>query len=177
MKYTYIDSPVGKLLVSRNESGITGLYMSTGTHAEQQPQEGWQRDAVAFDDVRTQLDEYWLRRRKTFDLPLSATGNTFQQRVWKALREVPYGETVSYGKLAAAIGHPEAARAVGTANAQNPICIIVPCHRVIGASGKLVGYAGGLEAKKYLLDLEAPEIELNLALFEAEERVSANQSV
>jgi methylated-DNA-[protein]-cysteine S-methyltransferase len=105
--------------------------------------------------VRTQLREYFEGRRRSFDVPLEPTGSSFELAVWTALREIPYGETVSYGELAARIGRPEAARAVGVANARNPIAVIVPCHRVIGADGSLTGYGGGLERKRLLLDLEA----------------------
>ena len=114
------------------------------------------RDDTAFDDVRGQLAEYFAGDRTAFDLPLHPTGTAFQQRVWAALREIPYGETRSYGVQASAIGAPvSASRAVGTANGQNPISIIVPCHRVIGANGALVGYGGGLPAKRWLLGHEA----------------------
>lgn len=101
-----------------------------------------------------QLDEYFNKKRKTFDLPLKPEGTDFQKKVWKALQRIPYGTTASYGEIAAAIGNHKASRAVGMANNRNPIAIIIPCHRVIGADGSLVGYAGGLEIKKILLELE-----------------------
>ena len=115
----------------------------------------WEQRDDAFADVRSQLVEYFDGRRSEFDVPLGLEGNPFELRVWQALCEIPYGETESYGELAARIGHPGSARAVGAANGRNPISIVVPCHRVIGASGSLTGYAGGLDAKRRLLELEA----------------------
>ena len=111
-------------------------------------------DPEPFGPAIEQLDEYFSGERQDFDLPLAVAGTTFQQRVWAALREIPYGETESYGELAARIGSPGASRAVGLANGRNPIGIIVPCHRVIGASGSLTGYGGGIERKRQLLDME-----------------------
>ena len=108
----------------------------------------------AFDDVTTQLTEYFAGRRQTFELPLAPEGTPFQQRVWSALLGVPYGETISYGELAARIGRRSASRAVGLANGSNPLPIVIPCHRVIGSNGKLTGYGGGLAIKERLLALE-----------------------
>jgi methylated-DNA-[protein]-cysteine S-methyltransferase len=105
--------------------------------------------------VRDQLGEYFAGERTDFDLRLAASGNAFERRVWRALEEIPYGETVSYGEVARRIGRPDGARAVGLANGRNPISIVVPCHRVIGANGSLTGYGGGIERKRFLLDLEA----------------------
>jgi methylated-DNA-[protein]-cysteine S-methyltransferase len=153
MRYTYIPSPLGELLVTRDDDGITGLYLPTGRHATTAPPDG-DRDDDAFEDIRVQLAEYFAGRRQDFDLRLHATGTAFQQRVWAALCEIQYGETASYGQTAAAIGAPTASRAVGLANGQNPISIIVPCHRVVGANGSLTGYGGGLEAKRWLLEHE-----------------------
>lgn len=161
MKYTYIDSPIGKLLVTRDEGGITGLDLPTARYPRQ-IHDDWERDDTAFDDVRTQLDEYFAGTRQHFELPLNAGGNAFQRTVWEALTEIPYGQTTSYGKVAAAVGHPDGARAVGVANGQNPIPIIVPCHRVIGADGSLTGYGGGLPTKRWLLDHEAHHAGLTL---------------
>jgi methylated-DNA-[protein]-cysteine S-methyltransferase len=154
MKYTYLDSPLGSLLAVRDADGITGLYLPTGKRP-MSVRPGWVRDDYAFDDVRAQLAEYFAGERREFDLPLNPAGTSFQQRVWAALRDIPYGETTSYGKTAAAVGVPDAARAVGLANGQNPISIIVPCHRVVGADGSLTGYGGGLDAKRWLLAHEA----------------------
>jgi methylated-DNA-[protein]-cysteine S-methyltransferase len=114
----------------------------------------WRRDDAPFDAVRRQLEEYFAGRRQDFDVPLRMAGTTFQQLVWKALVRIPFGTTITYAQLAGRIGRPSAARAVGHANSRNPISIIVPCHRVIGADGALAGYAGGLEKKRRLLDLE-----------------------
>jgi methylated-DNA-[protein]-cysteine S-methyltransferase len=161
MKYTYIDSPIGALLVTRDEGGITGLDLPKARYLRR-IQDDWERDDAAFGDVRTQLSEYFAGTRQQFDLPLNARGNAFQHEVWQALSEIPYGETTSYGKVAASIGHPDGARAVGVANGQNPIPIVVPCHRVIGADGSLTGYGGGLPAKRWLLDHEARQAGLTL---------------
>jgi methylated-DNA-[protein]-cysteine S-methyltransferase len=150
MRYTYIGSPLGDLLATRDDEGISGLYLPSGRHPVT-PDPDWERDDAAFEDLRTQLGEYFAGTRQEFDVPLHARGTAFQQRVWQALRDIPYGETASYGETAAAIGAPTASRAVGLANGQNPISIVVPCHRVIGANGSLTGYGGGLEAKQWLL--------------------------
>ncbi|PZS20405.1 MAG: cysteine methyltransferase [Pseudonocardiales bacterium] len=154
MRYAHLDSPLGALLVLRDNVGLTGLYLPTGRHPVTVAP-GWLRDDAAFDDVRTQLAEYFAGRRRAFDLALHPSGTAFQQRVWAALLDIPYGETTSYGKTAAAIGVPSAARAVGLANGRNPIPVIVPCHRVIGANGSLTGYGGGLDAKRWLLAHES----------------------
>lgn len=152
--YSYVESPLGDLLVTRDERGITGLYLPTGKHAKQ-PHPSWTRDDDAFADVRTQLAEYFAGTRTEFDLPLHPRGTQFQLRAWQALNEIPYGTTASYGEQALRIGAPTAFRAVGLANGQNPISIIVPCHRVVGANGSLTGYGGGLDAKRWLLQHEA----------------------
>lgn len=152
--YSYIDSPLGALLVTRDEDGITGLYLPSGAHAELPPPCG-DRDDGAFSDVRAQLAEYFAGERTDFDLPLHPVGTEFQLRCWTALRTIPYGSTVSYGEQAVRIGNAKAVRAVGLANGQNPISIVVPCHRVIGANGSLTGYGGGLPAKQWLLSHEA----------------------
>lgn len=154
MFYSYIDSPLGDLLVVRDEDGITGLYLPTGRH-KKTPITGWTRDDTAFDDARQQLAEYFAGERTEFTLPLNPHGTAFQMTVWNALKQIPFGETASYGETAQAIGNPTASRAVGLANGQNPISIVVPCHRVIGANGSLTGYGGGLDAKRWLLSHEA----------------------
>ncbi|MEO6886898.1 MAG: methylated-DNA--[protein]-cysteine S-methyltransferase [Jatrophihabitantaceae bacterium] len=155
MRYTYFDSPLGELLLTRDDVGLTGLYLPTGRHGATKPRADWTRDDDAFEDARTQLTEYFAGERIAFELPLHAAGSAFQHRVWDALCDIPYGQTASYGKTAAAVGVPDGARAVGLANGQNPISIIVPCHRVIGADGSLTGYGGGLPAKRWLLSHEA----------------------
>jgi methylated-DNA-[protein]-cysteine S-methyltransferase len=161
VKYTHIESPLGDLLATRDDGGITGLDLPRSRYPRRIRDE-WQRDDAAFDDIRGQLGDYFAGTRQEFDLPLNAGGNSFQTLVWQALMGIPYGETTSYGKIAASIGHPDGARAVGVANGQNPIPIIVPCHRVIGADGSLTGYGGGLDAKRWLLDHEARHAGLTL---------------
>ena len=154
MRYAYLPSPLGDLLAVRDDDGLTGLFLPSGKNAFS-ADPGWTHDDTAFDDVHTQLDEYFAGDRREFDLPLHPSGTPFQQRVWRALCEIPYGETTSYSETAATIGAPTAIRAVGHANGQNPIPIIVPCHRVVGANGSLTGYGGGLDAKRWLLGHEA----------------------
>jgi methylated-DNA-[protein]-cysteine S-methyltransferase len=152
--YTLIDSPLGDLLAFGDADGIAGLYLPTGKNAFVAHSE-WTHDDAAFEELHVQLGEYFAGTRREFDLPLNAHGSAFQQRVWAELCRIPYGETVSYGATAVAIGAPTAARAVGLANGQNPISIVVPCHRVVGANGSLTGYGGGLPAKRWLLEHEA----------------------
>jgi methylated-DNA-[protein]-cysteine S-methyltransferase len=152
--YTQMDSPIGDLLLVGDGEALYRLDMQQGRRPTAiDPR--WQRRDDAFADVRRQLTEYFDGRRRSFDVPLALRGNSFELRVWEALLEVPYGETVSYGEIARRMGRPDAPRAVGLANGRNPIAVIVPCHRVIGAHGGLVGYGGGLERKRLLLDLEA----------------------
>jgi len=150
IRYAIVDSPLGGLLVARDDMGLTALYLPTGKNARS-PEPAWARADSAFGDVRGQLGEYFAGRRRVFDLPLNPSGTTFQRQVWDALRDIPYGETASYGQTAVAIGRPTGSRAVGLANGRNPISIIVPCHRVIGANGSMTGYGGGIEAKQWLL--------------------------
>ena len=151
MRYTTITTPIGELLVTADDDGaVTGVHLP-GRHPKTT---GWQRDDATLAEARRQFEEYFAGERTTFDLPLRPAGAPFQLRVWEALLQIPYGETASYGEIAREIGHPGAARAVGAANGRNPIAIIVPCHRVIGSNGSLTGYAGGLECKRALLDLE-----------------------
>jgi methylated-DNA-[protein]-cysteine S-methyltransferase len=152
--YTTIDSPIGELLLLGEGDVLHGLYMQDGRKPIR-VRPNWQREESAFPEVRKQLDEYFAGERTSFELTLHLEGSAFQRTVWHALTEIPYGQTVSYGELARRIGRADMPRAVGTANGQNPIAVIVPCHRVIGADGKLVGYGGGLENKRRLLELEA----------------------
>lgn len=159
MLYTTFESPIGELLAVGDGQALHGLYMQEGrTRRAVEP--GWEAAAEPFAGVRAQLAEYFTGQRRTFDVPLATAGSPFQRRVWHALREIPYGQTTSYGELARRIGVPSASRAVGVANGHNPIAVIVPCHRVIGADGSLTGYGGGLERKRLLLDLEAGLIPL-----------------
>ena len=153
--YAHIESPVGLLRLTSNGAALTGLFLDK----QHGPQIGadWVEadDAAPFAEVRRQIAAYFAGRRRVFDLPLAPSGTEFQRQVWAALAAVPYGTTVSYGEIARRIGLPKAARAVGLANGRNPLSIVVPCHRVIGASGKLTGYGGGLLRKEALLALEA----------------------
>ena len=149
--FTHVDSPIGRLLLTSDGSALTGLYMEPSRKA--QSTAGWVEDAAVppLAAAVRQLTEYFAGSRRDFDLPLRLQGTDFQQRVWRELTEIPFGETWSYGQLARRIAKPSASRAVGLANGQNPISIIVPCHRVIGADGSLTGYGGGLERKSWLL--------------------------
>lgn len=153
--WSIVDSSIGPLLVTADAGGVTGVVMDARPDGENGVPPDWVRDDAALATVRRQLHEYFAGDRTTFDLALNPSGTPFQRAVWEALREVPYGQVCSYGDLAARIGSPGSARAVGLANGRNPIPVIVPCHRVIGASGALTGYGGGLERKRFLLDLEA----------------------
>jgi luciferase family oxidoreductase group 1 len=152
--YTVFDSPIGELLAVGDGASLSRLHM-LGGRKRLDVNPAWQPDDAAFSAVRGQLDEYFAGERHEFELPLEMLGNQFERRVWDQLREIPYGETASYGEIARLVGNPDAARAVGLANGRNPIAVIVPCHRVIGADGSLTGYGGGLERKRLLLDLEA----------------------
>lgn len=144
-----IKTPIGPLTLQADEAAVTAIRFGAG---------GAQDTSPLLDAAEAQLREYFAGARRTFDLPLAPHGTAFQQRVWAALRAIPYGETRTYGELAAAIGSPNASRAVGMANHRNPISIVIPCHRVIGANGTLTGYAGGLEIKRKLLALEGINI-------------------
>jgi methylated-DNA-[protein]-cysteine S-methyltransferase len=157
--WTTIDSPLGPLLLTADDEGITGLHMDGSAHGPTHPRADWVQDASRFAEARHQLEEYFSGDRTEFDLPLRPVGTPFQQRVWAALQTIPYGEIRSYGEIATQISRPGASRAVGLANGRNPIAVIVPCHRVIGASGSLTGYGGGLQRKRLLLDLEARRTE------------------
>ncbi|MBA3374463.1 MAG: methylated-DNA--[protein]-cysteine S-methyltransferase [Actinobacteria bacterium] len=152
--YTSVESPVGELLLLGDGRTLRGLHMQKGRKPAR-VERGWRRAEEPFTSVREQLEEYFAGHRSRFDLPLGLRGTPFQLRVWRALREIPYGETLTYGELAGRIGRPAAARAVGLANGSNPISLIVPCHRLVGANGTLVGYGGGLERKQFLLSLKA----------------------
>jgi methylated-DNA-[protein]-cysteine S-methyltransferase len=149
--FTTIDSPIGRLLLTSDGTALTGLYMEPSRKA--QSTEGWIQDLSVppLAAAVRQLTEYFAGTRREFDLPLRPQGTAFQQRVWRELTEIPYGETWSYGELAKRIDKPSASRAVGLANGRNPISILVPCHRVIGADGSLTGYGGGLDRKRWLL--------------------------
>jgi methylated-DNA-[protein]-cysteine S-methyltransferase len=162
-----IDSPVGKLLLAGDGSRLTHICFQSGPHP-MRPQEHWAASREPFETAIAQLSEYFEGRRHKFDLPLAPAGTDFRRRVWRALAAIPYGQTISYGELARRIGSARAARAVGLANGANPLPIIVPCHRVIGANGSLTGFGGGLPIKRALLALER-------ALPEQEARSSSRQ--
>lgn len=153
--YTYFDSPIQPLLLTSDGNALTGLFMVAHKHGPE-IEAGWVQDdaAAPFVEAKRQLAAYFAGQRTEFDLPLAPAGTGFQQRVWDELRRIPYGQTMTYGELARRIGNPNASRAVGLANGRNPLSIIVPCHRVVGAGGKLVGYAGGMTRKEALLALE-----------------------
>lgn len=153
MKYRYIKSPIGALLLAGDDEGLKWVGFPEGK-GQIQPQSGWKKDDRAFKEVKKQLDEYFTGKRKTFDLKLAPSGTAFQRDVLAALQQIPYGETRSYQDIASGVGRPRAVRAVGAANGRNPLPIIIPCHRVIGANGSLTGFGGGLKVKQYLLDLE-----------------------
>jgi methylated-DNA-[protein]-cysteine S-methyltransferase len=143
-----LSTPIGELLLVSNGDALTGVYM------EPHPFEPGRRDDALLRPVREQLRAYFAGELLDFDLPLAGAGSPFQAQVWEALCSIPYGRTVSYGEIARRVGLPKASRAVGAANGRNPISIIVPCHRVIGADGKLTGYGGGLDRKHWLLQHE-----------------------
>ncbi|HEX6367435.1 MAG TPA: methylated-DNA--[protein]-cysteine S-methyltransferase [Longimicrobium sp.] len=152
--YSAVESPIGLLLLTSDGEAITGLYMENH-RAGPGIAPHWVRADEPFAAARAQLAAYFAGERTAFDLPLRAPGGTpFQRRVWDALQEIPFGETVSYSDLARSIGRPRAVRATGSANARNPISIFVPCHRVVGAGGALTGYGGGIDRKRALLELE-----------------------
>ena len=153
--YRYFDSPIGKILLTSDRDSLTGLYMET-YEVDSIKLQQWTQDnnAFPFPKVIEQLTAYFEGKLTEFDLPILMLGTKFQQQVWQELTKIPYGKTISYKELAVRIGNIKAVRAVGLANGRNPISIIVPCHRVIGANGSLTGYSGGLPRKKALLDLE-----------------------
>jgi methylated-DNA-[protein]-cysteine S-methyltransferase len=159
--YTTVESPIGELLLLGDGEVLRGLYMQAGRRPIR-IRPAWERDDSAFPEAREELAQYFAGERTSFDLPMQLDGSVFQRTVWHALTEIPYGQTISYGELARRIDRPDLARAVGTANGQNPIAVVVPCHRVIGSDGKLVGYGGGLENKRLLLDLEQGTVPLAL---------------
>ncbi len=151
--YALITSPLGPFLIGGTDAGITHMSFQHAVDPFQIPA-SWVRDDLAFPNAQEQLQAYFSGQRTTFDLPLTPHGTAFQKQVWQALLAIPYGQTTSYGAIAKQLGKPNASRAVGAANGQNPIPVVIPCHRVIGANGKLTGYAGGLAIKEALLTLE-----------------------
>lgn len=157
--HAVIDSPIGRLTLVADGGALTAVYMENHKRGPAPetlgPEAVPARDAVLA-RTRDQLGEYFAGERREFDLPVAPIGNPFRQRVWAMLRQIPYGETRTYGELAGGLGDRNLAQAVGSANARNPVSVIIPCHRVIGAAGALTGYAGGLERKHFLLGLEDP---------------------
>jgi methylated-DNA-[protein]-cysteine S-methyltransferase len=155
--YKLMPSPVGELLLVAGPRGLTNIVYPNdrGSHV---PLQQWKEGGSVCHAAAQQLKEYFGGIRNTFDLPLDPHGTPFQQRVWRALLAIPYGETISYGELARRIGRPTSQRAVGAANGQNPLPIVVPCHRVIGSNGSLTGYGGGLPIKQHLLELESAPV-------------------
>lgn len=152
--YRHIESPLGALLIAASDAGLHAIEFPESRHQVKRST-AWQTDDhPLLQTAAMQLDEYFRGQRRHFELPLTPQGTAFQQRVWQALRAIPYGQTRSYAQLAEAIDQPSATRAVGAANGRNPLPIVIPCHRVIGADGTLTGFAGGLSAKMFLLRLE-----------------------
>ncbi len=153
MKYRTLDSPIGPLLAAGDEDGLRFLLFAHGRKAVT-PDPRWEPDDQSLAEPAAQLAAYFAGRLREFALPVAPAGTAFQRAVWSELQRIPYGETISYGELARRLGNPRAVRAVGLANGANPISIVIPCHRVIGSNGSLVGYGGGLPVKQALLALE-----------------------
>ncbi len=156
--YDYMASPIGNLLLAGDGESLVQIGFPAGKAALRH-QPDWVHDRSLFLQVKEQLREYFAGELREFTVPLAPRGTDFQLQVWIALRSIPYGERISYGELASQIGRPKASRAVGSANGRNPLPIIIPCHRVVGSSGALVGFGGGLEAKQALLELERKVVE------------------
>lgn len=154
MYYCYLNTPIGDLLLAGDEAGLSMIGFPEGS-MRRDPEPDWIFKEAPFAEASNQLLEYFAGERQEFDLPLQLTGTEFQLLVLEELKKIPYGETASYGEIAKRIGKPKAMRAVGAANGRNPIPIIVPCHRVIGSTGDLTGFGGGLTTKQALLQLEA----------------------
>jgi len=156
--FTRMESPVGPLVLAASEAGLHHILFAGGKRAKRDPE--WLEDAKPLRETMQQLRSYFAGELEEFDLPLAPQGTAFQRTVWNKLCGISYGETISYGELARRVGNPKASRAVGLANGQNPIPIIIPCHRVIGSNGKLTGYGGGLPIKEKLLALEQRQLRL-----------------
>ena len=156
MRFSIVPSPLGEIVISGHDL-VTGVDFAD-SREDVRLGTAWRRDDGAFAEAAAQLRAYFAGELTQFQLELDTGGTTFQRQVWSALQRIPYGTTTTYGKLAVALGEPRAMRAVGAANGRNPISIIIPCHRVIGADGSLTGYGGGLDRKRFLLDLEASSV-------------------
>lgn len=158
LSYKFVDSPIGKLKLVASDTGLVGILWENDNPRRVRLEELVEEpDQPILRETQKQLEEYFAGKRKEFEVPLDMRGTVFQKRVWEALLAIPFGETRTYGQLANQLGKPKATRAVGAANGRNPVAIIAPCHRVIGFSGKLTGFAGGLDAKAHLLNLEAED--------------------
>ena len=157
--HTIVDSPLGPLTLVATDGVLSALYMDAQRYLPDEATFGERRD-TGFEEAEHQLAEYFAGERTTFELPLAPQGTPFQRRVWEGLARIPYGETKTYGQLAMEISERHMTRAVGAATGRNPIGIVIPCHRLVGADGSLTGYAGGLERKRYLLDLEQGRLPL-----------------
>ena len=157
MRYTLFDSPLGDLLLASDHNALVGIWFADIERAETRD---WQRDSGAFGEVTAQLRAYFAGELTEFTVELAPRGTPFQHRVWDALQRIPYGTTTTYGKLAEGLGAPRATRAVGLANGRNPIPIVIPCHRVLGADGRLTGYGGGVQRKQWLLGHEGRALPL-----------------
>ena len=164
INYTYMESPVGRLLLAGDDDGLRLVSFAEGKGARE-PKSDWRYHTEPLRSAVGQLSDYFAGNRRSFDLSLQLRGTPFQLTVWRALQDIPYGQTISYGELARRIGNPKASRAVGLANGSNPIAIVVPCHRVIGSNGKLTGYGGGLCHKETLLALERKHGAAQAALY------------
>jgi methylated-DNA-[protein]-cysteine S-methyltransferase len=166
MLYRYIRSPIGRLLLAGDDNGLALVGFPEGK-GEIVPETGWEPGSDCFIDAESQLLQYFEGKRRVFDLKLAPTGTAFQLAVLNALQTIPFGETRSYLEIARQVGRPKAVRAVGAANGRNPLPIVIPCHRVIGADGSLTGFGGGLETKLFLLELEGVKVtgEMQASLF------------
>lgn len=154
VQYTRIDSPVGPLLLAASDAGLHAIEFHDARHPVKRGDDWHEGNHRLLREAERQLREYFAGKRRSFDLPLAPKGTPFQREVWQALASIPYGRTSSYGELAARVGRPSASRAIGAANGRNPLPIVLPCHRVIGADGSLTGFGGGLPTKQFLLKLE-----------------------
>lgn len=153
MYYTYVDTPIGPFMLAGSDTALSAASFPRGDR-RREPASGWIEARAPLAAAAEQIEEYFAGARRAFDLELAVEGTRFQRRVWRALRSIPFGELRSYGELAREIGRPGASRAVGAANGANPLPLVVPCHRVVGADGSLTGFGGGLETKRWLLEFE-----------------------
>jgi methylated-DNA-[protein]-cysteine S-methyltransferase len=177
--FCYVESPIGRLMLTTDGTALTGLYMNLYRNKPSKLpglSDDWIQNATIdpLPAAARQLKEYFAGKRREFDLPLRMEGTEFQQRVWRELTKIPFGETRSYGQLAKHLNNPNGSRAVGLANGRNPIAIIVPCHRVIGADGSLTGFGGGLDRKEWLLTHEGQPVTGELAFGDAMDSKGVN---